>query len=686
MHLRNVEISNFRLLTDFKAKFKDGVNLLIGPNAVGKTTVMEAIRLAKSVLAPRTPNETRMVLVSLGATSQQLPQSFNYGAIAGDTSQPIKIICEFSLSDDEIAILPELSSRLARDIVASQFGISLMQEGQLALVQFLSSPVGQSAMQAANNAVQLQIGEMTLQKSLKLTLNIDPKGGFSGENLFHQSVFAQMENRLSPYRSSFSYFPADRAMPAGDTPIQLGVADAQQQLESHNSQAFLKYQRLKSTIFSSFVESEQSRTAQKAIFDSIFLKLLKEKKLEGINLNQYGQATIQIRDVQSNKTFDIDSLSSGEKGLVLTLLLIGKSMQDGGVILIDEPELHLNSAVCKDLIGFLAEDFLTPRNIQAIICTHSPEIIASAMRRDDATVFHLKKGSAVAPIRKQDQPELVQALRLLGSSEIEELLYEGIIFVEGDDDVELLELAFPESRSRFKLRPLQGRGEVEKLIKELQKAEAENAKESVSYFLFDRDRSMTALTSSPKVKISQWDRYCLENYLLDQEILFDVITREFKTEFFPAGIGDANTLFQRVAMKQLTALVIEEAYRELAYANAELRLKDKNAGNFDEAAVALFGRLEQVKNQVTGLEAESWKSVFIGRCNELLKQREAEWAGSWQVKCSGKQFLFDLRKECKLKVGQENLKRRLLIESKVYQGGGSESWKLLNAKFQALIS
>ena len=56
----------------------------------------------------------------------------------------------------------------------------------------------------------------------------------------------------------------------------------------------------------------------------------------------------------------------------------------------------------------------------------------------------------VSEIRKKDQPEVAQTLRLLGTSEVEEMLYEGVLFVEGEDDVDLLEEAFPDSLAKFR--------------------------------------------------------------------------------------------------------------------------------------------------------------------------------------------------------------------------------------------
>lgn len=457
MHLKRVEISNFRSITKLSIDLSGRANLLVGPNAVGKTTVLEAIRLAKAVLAPRTPNEARQVLASLGVMSAHLPQQFNFSAIASDPGQPITILCTFELSAGEIARLPEYIEKLAQQIVAAQHGIGL-ENGYLALTQFLSSPIGRSAMNNTINEVQLAIGHFAQTKACKLFLTADSKQGFRGEDLSSQALFSVMESQLPPNKTLFSYFTADRALPAGEAQIQLGSADAQQQLESHNSNPSLKYQRLKNVIFSTMVESDESRGTQEETFTQIFEALLKEKKIESTAINKFGQATILVREIASGKVFDIDSMSSGEKGLILTFLIVSKAIESDGLVLIDEPELHLNPSVCKELLDFLLDKYLIPQNIQAIICTHSAEVMSTALRREDCKVFHLRRGAPISPIRKHDQPEAVQALRLLGTSEIEELLYEATIFVEGPDDVELLEYAFKSELGRFKFRELMGRG------------------------------------------------------------------------------------------------------------------------------------------------------------------------------------------------------------------------------------
>jgi hypothetical protein len=85
-------------------------------------------------------------------------------------------------------------------------------------------------------------------------------------------------------------------------------------------------------------------------------------------------------------------MSSGEKGLVLTFLFVRMSMEQGGIVLIDEPELHLNATVQANILNFLIEHCVKPLSLQVFLCTHSPEIVRDAYERDDCGLYHLRAG------------------------------------------------------------------------------------------------------------------------------------------------------------------------------------------------------------------------------------------------------------------------------------------------------
>jgi predicted ATP-binding protein involved in virulence len=84
---------------------------------------------------------------------------------------------------------------------------------------------------------------------------------------------------------------------------------------------------------------------------------------------------IRIKHDGGQKSFPFDGLSSGQKEIITTLFLIWNNTQhQPSIVLIDEPELHLNSEWHRDFVMQLCK--LAPQN-QYILATHSEEIFRS---------------------------------------------------------------------------------------------------------------------------------------------------------------------------------------------------------------------------------------------------------------------------------------------------------------------
>ncbi len=84
----------------------------------------------------------------------------------------------------------------------------------------------------------------------------------------------------------------------------------------------------------------------------------------------------RIHPVDGGPSFTFDGLSTGQKEIISTLFLIWHQTRDKpGVVLIDEPELHLNPGWHRDFIRQLNK--IAPDN-QYIIATHSEDVFASA--------------------------------------------------------------------------------------------------------------------------------------------------------------------------------------------------------------------------------------------------------------------------------------------------------------------
>jgi predicted ATP-dependent endonuclease of OLD family len=84
---------------------------------------------------------------------------------------------------------------------------------------------------------------------------------------------------------------------------------------------------------------------------------------------------IRIHPVAGGESFTFDGLSSGQKEIIATLFLIWyQTGYKPGVVLIDEPELHMNPEWQLDFVQQLNK--IAPDN-QYIIATHSEDIFAS---------------------------------------------------------------------------------------------------------------------------------------------------------------------------------------------------------------------------------------------------------------------------------------------------------------------
>lgn len=679
MHITSVRIRNFRGLEFIEFSPRSGMNVLVGPNAVGKTSVLEAIRLTKALLAPRYREEVSQVLVSLGAATQHMlfgESQIDFGALAGVPTGPLEVSLEIALSPVEIATLGAAELGLAQSLVRSRLGQERAST-QLDLIQYMSSPQGQAQLQGAQKDVHAYLDGLRIAKKVSLTLTMHLAGTnlqINSKDTNAQLVVQALEGACSPSTALFTYFPADRALPSGEVNIQLGSADMQQQVFSHIAQPATKYNRLKQIIVNSFVLGAASRSTLEESFNAIFGQLLPGKKLEAIQQKPTGNLSVIIRDLKSGRLFDIDNMSSGEKGLILTFLLLKNGAASGGLVLLDEPELHLNPAVCSRLVPFLHSQIIEPLGLQLFVCTHSAEILSSALHRDDCSIFHLRTSRDATPVDRRDKAELFEILRRLGLSSMDVVSWQGTIFVEGDDDIDLLSLGFPEMLSTYQLKQLGGRAEVEKDIKRLQAAEKAGDIQRMNVFVFDHDRKPSDLASTQFVRTLQWDRYSIESYLLDENLLFSVVNRyaDAKVE----SKGALRALLRDLALEQLTDEVVRRVYSPLEPENCGLRSKELVGKSAIDSANLLFDRIERTKNSIGGLNRADWIRNFSEECEKLEREIRDDWETNWRKRCNAKRLFSDLQARLKMKASAAFIKSEVMKEMRFEK---SEDWRVMES-------
>ncbi|MBU2849720.1 AAA family ATPase [Acidithiobacillus ferrivorans] len=681
MHLQSLRVINFRALKNIEVVFDNKVNVIVGPNAIGKSTILEAIRLAKAMLAPRTQNESNQVLFSLGAASPHIPTRLRMSAIAQDETQPTIISCVYKLIDSEIALLRNEIPQIAKSMVQARMGQAFAFPG--ALISFLSSEQGRSEVDKAREEIEegiTRINDNNSQVRIELTITPGVGPSSTGDQI-GPFLLSYIEQKNPPNKTMFTYFPADRALPSGEQPVQLGSADSAQQLESHNSQPQLKYARLKNAIFSAVITNGDSQENPMEELTRIFEGLLRGRKIKNVGINELGLLSIIVED-ENGHQFDIDGMSSGEKGLILTFYLVERTVSDGGIVLLDEPELHLNPAVSKDLLSFIVDKYAIRKSLQFIICSHSPEILAGAFDKDECSLYSLISGNVLTKVRRQDQDVISNALRELGASEVDELLFDGIIFVEGVDDIFLLEAGYGDLLKRKKLKDLGGRSGVEHKIKELQSTENGEAPNSMRYFIFDKDDVPSSLMNSTWVKVLQWDRRCLENYLLDIDVLTDLLMDGNITSTPKGNMAEVNAYLKGLAFSQIPERAAREVYLRYQFDNVGLRSGEIKGLNLERISEILAGRLGKMRAQLDALQMDSWESSFKTACEDKVRNLKQVWEIKWQEECDGKRLFQDISKDIKLKMSIRELKKRVMIHMRNKQ---SENWMLVKSLLINLI-
>lgn len=675
MKLTYVRIKNFRGISDVEMSFNNRTSVIVGPNAIGKTTVLEAIRLTKSMLMPSYSTESQEVLASLGAHSMNSGY-YDITSLCNDVSKKIEICVKFQIQKKEIDFLKERVGSMAKQSVQDELGNNFSENGTN-LIQYFSQEKGRKHLEEKISEISTHLDGISELEPITTSLIIDPeKNLIHGTDYIVQMLVKELSNQR-PYTSGlFSYFPADRSMPLGEVNnIQIGHSDTQQQIQSHMGKPELKFKRLKQFIVNHVLMNEEDTLRQD--FDEIFEEILTGKKLFGFKLSSRNSMQVLIKEYVNDSIFDIDNMSSGEKGLILLFLFMKRRILQGGVVLIDEPEVHLNPAVCKKLLPFMISNIFEPLSIQAIICTHSPEILVHAYDRDDCTLFHLRSGTDLSPIYRKDKDEVFQALKKLGAKPDDILFSKGNIFVEGSHDIDLLEKGFEEVLNNYNLSYLGGREEVEKEIKTLQRAEKIGELDSKNIFIFDNDRKPSSLTSSEKVIVNQWDRYCLENYLIDNDPVYDAIHSLGKADENNISRGNIGKKIEEIAMMQILYLSAENMYRELEPENCGFRRKEiRRCKNYEEIAKSLFTRIKHVQEMVTNLEEQNWSEDFIQRCKSHEAELRNLWDNDWKRLCDGKQLIADIRNTFNLGISELHFKKLIMHNMKASK---SESWRLISS-------
>lgn len=223
----------------------------------------------------------------------------------------------------------------------------------------------------------------------------------------------------------------------------------------------------------------------------------------------------------SGKRYDIRKLSSGEKLIWYTLILINyiKSM---GILAIDELENHLHETLAWNFVDYLKKICELKTNeislTQVFLLTHSKNIIYNNFAIGNNYILSNKI------LIKLDYANYEKELRYLGLS----CINEKIIFVEGTSDINDLSDIF--SKYNIHVKKLNNCSEVVKTYEGLCNI-AQWIQEKRIVFVIDRDTRDEVEINLLRDKNADFfdehfyvlPKHEIENYFLDENIIFKVV-------------------------------------------------------------------------------------------------------------------------------------------------------------------
>ena len=213
-------------------------------------------------------------------------------------------------------------------------------------------------------------------------------------------------------------------------------------------------------------------------------------------------------------------LSSSGRGLQQTLLLIVYMVaHPGSVLLLDEPDAHLETIRQRQIYQTLTE-LASEHDSQIIAASHSEVILNEAAGRDMVIAF------LGAPHRIDDRSsQLLKSLRSIGFEQYAQAEQKGwVLYLEGSTDLAILQ-AFAEklghpAQDILKCPFVHYVENQPRKAREHFYGLREAKTDLVGFCLFDQIES--ELQTNPEFREYQWKRREIENYIVyEKEILID---------------------------------------------------------------------------------------------------------------------------------------------------------------------
>lgn len=330
-------------------------------------------------------------------------------------------------------------------------------------------------------------------------------------------------------------------------------------------------------------------------------------------------ATLSV-ETPSGARHSIDQLSSGEQEVLALMFYVRRLSAHGGLLLVDEPELHLHPTLQQSLFAVMEN---IAERAQVWIVTHSPKLVSTAPL---GAVLHMSptdgtdKGQLTKASDEEDRGRLMSDL---GVHPIDVLQSDSLVVVEGEMDARRLQAALYLTLSRAAIYIAGNAAGVEATARTL------SASNRAIPWLAVRDRDLlpdeeVARLVSAIPELHVWPTRMLENELLYPSLVSRTLVR--------AGV-DRDEDQVRERLKQLADLQTDEILADLV----ELRLLAEYPYPTirGENPLETKRRFLEARIESTARKLDKFDQVEA----EVSRDLDARWERDWFKLMHGKRVL-----------------------------------------------
>jgi hypothetical protein len=417
-----------------------------------------------------------------------------------------------------------------------------------------------------------------------------------------------------------------------------------------------KYKNIKTELASAFIRDlisersgslfERNDSIVEAL-QELFRLFFPGKSFAGVEATAEGKVGFPV-DLESGGRHDINELSSGEKEILYGYLRLHNTSPANSIVLLDEPELHLNPRLVVGLPKFYQRYLGTAKNNQIWLATHSDAFLRSAVGEPGFSVFHMR--SPLDAIKRGVQMKKVSAdndvetalLDLVGDLAAYSPGGKLVVFEGGGDsefDVKFVSELFPEVLRAANLISGENKARVRLLAQALERAFRAKRLNVEVFSVTDRDSDESELGDIGRHLV--WSVYHIENFLLSNTHLAEALNdlHSPKDLYTPEWV---NRELCSSAARTVSDLVEHELRRfvnESILRGLNLRIDPRRQDKAVALTEAVSRSLEAISR--IGVEVVDAKTL-ASKEQEIRARYEGDLRnGDWRKSFKGREILKD---------------------------------------------